>query len=51
MDLREEGREEGHDRVNALNAMLFEFGRIDDIVRTSKGKQYQKKLMDELLEE
>jgi hypothetical protein len=48
--LREEGREEGQDRVNALNVILLESGRSDDVIKASKDKQYQKQLMMELLD-
>ena len=45
-----EGLEMGLDKVNALNAMLLESGRIDDIARASKDKEYQEQLMTQLLE-
>ena len=49
--LREEGREEGRDRVNALNVALFKAGRLDDAVRASEDKDYQEQLMAQLLKE
>ena len=49
--LREEGREEGRDRVNALHVALFKAGRFDDAVRASEDKDYQEQLMAQLLKE
>ena len=55
--LREEGHaegfakglEQGENRVNRLNSILIDAGRIDDLKRASKDKSYQEQLMSELL--
>ena len=47
---RKDGIREGQDKVNALNVRLLELGRIDDIARASKDKEYQEQLMTQLLE-
>ena len=36
-------------RVNELNSILIELGRIDDLKRATQDKSYQKQLMVELL--
>ncbi len=45
--LREEGREEGEERVNELYALLLDANRIEDMRRATKDKEYRKKLYEE----
>lgn len=51
--LREEGREEGLElgerRLNQLNSILIDAGRLDDLKRATKDRTYQEQLMAELL--
>ena len=49
--LKEEGREEGEDRMNRLYSILFDSDRLDDLKRATKDKVYQEQLMCELLPE
>lgn len=46
-EAREEGREEGIDRVNKLNALLIEEGRFDDLSKSTSDEEFQKKLFEE----
>ncbi len=46
---REQGLEQGLERVNSLNNRLIEAGRFDDVVKASKDREYQEKLMAELI--
>lgn len=50
---REEGREEGilleAERINQLNLLLSEQGRMDDLVRAAKDREYQEQLFREVL--
>lgn len=48
---REAGIEQGAIRVNQLNSILIDMGRIDDLKRAPQDKTYQKQLMSELLPE
>lgn len=45
---REEGRNEGQDRINELIIKLSEAGRMEDIIRSAKDRDYQEKLLEEL---
>ncbi|MBD5484298.1 MAG: Rpn family recombination-promoting nuclease/putative transposase [Lachnospiraceae bacterium] len=45
---RDEGRNEGQFRINQLNIKLIESGRMDDVVRSAKDRDYQQKLLEEL---
>ena len=49
--LKEEGREEGENRLNRLNSILIDLDRLDDLKRATKDKVYQEQLMCELLPE
>ena len=42
-----EGREEGMERINALNNLLILNDRIEDLKRGAVDKEYQKKLLME----
>ena len=42
-----EGREEGIDFINALNCKLLELGRMEDLIKSSKDKEYQRQLLHE----
>ena len=44
---REEGVQQGEDRVNRLNRLLLEQNRIADIEKSVKNPDYQKKLFQE----
>lgn len=44
---REEGREEMQERLNKLTLLLAEQGRMDDIVRAARDKEYQEQLLNE----
>jgi len=46
-EAREEGREEGRGRINALILKLAELGRTDDITRAAADNAYQEKLLRE----
>ncbi|MBD5523333.1 MAG: hypothetical protein HDR04_02705 [Lachnospiraceae bacterium] len=46
--IRDEGRDEGQFRINQLNIKLIESGRMDDVVRSAKDRDYQQKLLEEL---
>ncbi len=50
---KEEGREEGilmeAERINQLNLLLSEQGRMDDLVRAAKDREYQERLFREVL--
>lgn len=43
----EEGREEAIEQINQLNLILAEQGRMDDIIKAAKDKEYQEKLFKE----
>lgn len=45
-----EGIQIGADMVNRLNTILIEAGRLDDLARESKDREYQKKLIRELID-
>ncbi len=45
---KEEGREEGQIRINELIVRLSDAGRVEDIVRSAKDKEYQEKLLEEM---
>ena len=40
-------REEGQDRINELNIRLIDAGRLDDVIRSAKDRDYQEKLLEE----
>ena len=44
---REQGIEQGIDRVNTLHNKLIAAGRIEDLNRSTTDKEYQKQLMRE----
>ena len=44
---RQEGFEEGEERINDLYGKLFELGRSEDVKRAIKDKEYRKKLLEE----
>ena len=46
-DMKEEGRREGEQKVNRLNQLLAEQNRTEDIIRSAKDTEYQKKLFKE----
>lgn len=46
-----EGRQEGEARINRLNGALIDMGRIEDLKRASKDRDFQEKLMKELFPE
>ena len=48
-DGRKQEREQGEIRVNKLNSILIDLGRIDDLKRATLDKTYQEQLMNELL--
>ena len=48
-DGRKQEREQGEIRVNKLNSILIDLGRIDDLKRATLDKTYQEQLMTELL--
>ena len=43
------GEARGKDSVNRLNAVLIEQNRLDDLKRATADRDYQRKLMAELL--
>lgn len=45
---KEEGKEEGQIRINELIVRLSDAGRVEDIVRSAKDKEYQEKLLEEM---
>lgn len=45
---RKEGRREGEARINRLNAILIQSGRLDDLKRAATDYDYQTKLIEEL---
>ena len=45
-----EGKKEGVDIVNQLNDILINQGRFDELKRTVKDPEYQKKLIRELID-
>ena len=47
---RIQGKSEGIDLINELNSKLAELGRSDDIIKASKDREYQKKLIRELID-
>ena len=44
---KEEGLREGEQKVNRLNQLLAEQNRTEDIIRSAKDAEYQKKLLKE----
>ena len=44
---KEEGREDGIDRISKLIQLLLSSGRVDDINKVTKDKAYCKQLMKE----
>ena len=44
---REEGREETLEQLNQLTILLAEQGRMDDIVKAAKDREYQEQLCKE----
>ena len=44
---REIAKEEGEDRVNKLNLLLIENNRVEDILKATNDKNFQKKLFNE----
>ena len=46
-DLIARGEARGEDRINKLNSLLKEAGRIDDLLKACTDKVFQKKLMAE----
>ncbi len=47
--VREEAKKEEAQRINALNKILVEQNRTEDIIKAATEPEYQKKLMEELL--
>lgn len=45
----EQGIEQGTNVVNQLNQILIDAGRLDDLKRATKDKEYQNKLIEELI--
>jgi len=45
----EQGIEQGTNVVNRLNQILIDAGRLDDLKRATKDKEYQNKLIEELI--
>ena len=45
----EQGVTQGENRLNQLNSILIDLGRIDDLKRATQDKSYQEQLMVELL--
>ena len=41
-------RDEGQARINELNIRLIEAGRLDDVIKSAKDRDYQEKLLEEL---
>ena len=50
-DGMERGIEQGENRVNKLNSILIDMGRLDDLKRAVHDKSYQEQLMMELIPE
>lgn len=48
---REAGLERGKSRLNQLNSILIDMGRLDDLKRATQDRTYQEQLMVELLPE
>lgn len=46
-EMKEEGRQEGRQEVQLLNAWLAERGRVNDIIRASVDMEYQQQLLEE----
>lgn len=51
MEERNEGRLEGEARINALNSILINLNRFDDLKRAATDRNFQMQLMIELLPE
>lgn len=51
MEERNEGRLEGEARINALNSILINLNRFDDLKRAATDRNFQMRLMIELLPE
>lgn len=49
--MKEEGREEGEGCINQLNTILIDQNRFEDLKRASRDRDFQKKLIRELLPE
>ena len=47
----EDGMEQGENRVNRLNSILIDMGRLDDLKRATQDKSFQEQLMTELIPE
>ena len=45
----DEGHAEGIESVNALNKILIDSGRIDDLKRATEDSAYQQQLLEELV--
>ena len=45
----EQGIEQGTDLINTLNKILIDKDRMDDLKRATKDKEYQSKLIEELV--
>ena len=45
--LRDEGKEEGKNRINLLNQKLMEEGRLEDLKQSIQDKEYQQQLLKE----
>ena len=48
-EVTEKVTEKVTDSINSLNTILIESGRLDDLKKATEDKEYQKKLMEELL--
>ncbi len=46
---KEEGLEQGRGQINALNQILLDLGRFDDLKRATTDKEFQEKLIKELV--
>ena len=44
---KEEGKEEGQNRVNRLNLLLKEKNRVDDLLKATEYKAFQEELFKE----
>lgn len=45
----EKGIEKGADKINKLNQILIDSGRLDDLKRATNDKEFQNKLISELI--
>jgi hypothetical protein len=46
---KEEGLEQGRGQINALNQILLDLVRFDDLKRATTDKEFQEKLIKELV--